>query len=561
MYVPISPEHIPAIPNQLPVEPLLAPNPLELDNDYLDVIDYDDREEPYEDLDDEDEEEDPEENPKMDLEKKEKDPEINIDDEEEEEPLPASPPPLSPLRTPPLVSISSSDFDFPVTTTINVGRPFKCLLPTYEVGKPSYVTSSSVFSARYKLNQLGHDFGILRSRVQSLKRGMGTRRTEISKAHEEAIRARRHLDRIMPPKRISNTAIEPMTADRVDAVIAAKQTAAVARAVEIARAVAAAETTRAAVTAGDARVSNNTGISAGAGGPNVAGPTVSAMAMNVVPEVRGCLYIEFMKCEPTKFKGTKGAVGLTRWFERLESVFFISKCVENDKVKYASSTLLDEPLLWWNSVAQPIAMVPTTKKLVERYVWGLPQPIQGNAKNAKGYASVATVLAGGRGYVGNLPLCNRCKLHHTGPCIIKCKNCQKGEARGKFYVLGYKNAQQDPNVVMGTFLLNNRYANILFDSGSDKSFVSTTFASLLNITPTTLDTAFAIELANAHITEKKSEEKRLKDVPIVRDFPKVFPEDLPRLPPPRQVEFQIELVPGAAPVARTLYHLALSEMK
>ncbi|GJU60977.1 putative reverse transcriptase domain-containing protein [Tanacetum coccineum] len=52
--------------------------------------------------------------------------------------------------------------------------------------------------------------------------------------------------------------------------------------------------------------------------------------------------------------------------------------------------------------------------------------------------------------------------------------------------------------------------------------------------------------------EKKSEEKRLEDVPIVRDFPEVFPEDLPGLPPPRQVEFQIELVPGAAPVARAL---------
>ncbi|GJV04682.1 hypothetical protein Tco_1338251 [Tanacetum coccineum] len=57
----------------------------------------------------------------------------------------------------------------------------------------------------------------------------------------------------------------------------------------------------------------------------------------------------------------------------------------------------------------------------------------------------------------------------------------------------------------------------------------------------------------AQITEKKakgkSEEKRLEDVPIVRDFPKVFPEDLPGLPPTREVEFQINLVPGAAPVA------------
>nr|GEX11032.1 putative reverse transcriptase domain-containing protein [Tanacetum cinerariifolium] len=68
-----------------------------------------------------------------------------------------------------------------------------------------------------------------------------------------------------------------------------------------------------------------------------------------------------------------------------------------------------------------------------------------------------------------------------------------------------------------------------------------------------------------HITTKeakdKSEEKRLKDVPVVRDFPEVFPEDLSGIPPAQQVEFQIDLVPGAAPVARAPYRLAPSEMK
>ncbi|GKB27334.1 putative reverse transcriptase domain-containing protein [Tanacetum coccineum] len=69
----------------------------------------------------------------------------------------------------------------------------------------------------------------------------------------------------------------------------------------------------------------------------------------------------------------------------------------------------------------------------------------------------------------------------------------------------------------------------------------------------------------AHVTtnevEDKSEKKRLEDVPIVRDFPEVFPEDFPSLPPTRQVEFQIDLVPGATPVARAPYRLAPSEMK
>ncbi|GKD76583.1 hypothetical protein Tco_1339204, partial [Tanacetum coccineum] len=61
--------------------------------------------------------------------------------------------------------------------------------------------------------------------------------------------------------------------------------------------------------------------------------------------------------------------------------------------------------------------------------------------------------------------------------------------------------------------------------------------------------------------EDKSEERRLEEVPIVREFPKVFPEDLPRLPPARQVEFQIDLVPSVAPVAREPYRLAPAEMQ
>ncbi|GKF77908.1 hypothetical protein Tco_0230378 [Tanacetum coccineum] len=59
----------------------------------------------------------------------------------------------------------------------------------------------------------------------------------------------------------------------------------------------------------------------------------------------------------------------------------------------------------------------------------------------------------------------------------------------------------------------------------------------------------------------KSEKKRLEDVPIVQDFPEVFLEDLPGLPPTRQVEFQIDLVHGAAPIARAPYRLAPSKMK
>ncbi|GKC58727.1 hypothetical protein Tco_1086325 [Tanacetum coccineum] len=65
----------------------------------------------------------------------------------------------------------------------------------------------------------------------------------------------------------------------------------------------------------------------------------------------------------------------------------------------------------------------------------------------------------------------------------------------------------------------------------------------------------------AQVMEKKSAERRLEDIPVVREFPKVFPEDLPGLPLVFQVEFQIDLMPGAAPVARAPYRLAHSEMQ
>ncbi|GJY27602.1 retrotransposon protein, putative, ty3-gypsy subclass [Tanacetum coccineum] len=230
--------------------------------------------------------------------------------------------------------------------------------------------------------------------------------------------------------------------------------------------------------------------------------------------------------------------------------------------------------------------------------------------------------------------------HYKSNCP-KLKNKNRGnnaannEARGKAYALGGGDDNPDFNVVTGTFLLNNWYAYILFDSVADRSFVSTTFSALIDIPPIVLDVSYTLELAegriaesntiisgctlnllehpfnidlmpvelgrfdviigmdwlskfhamivcdekkvripygneilivrgdesNAKKTEDKSKEERLGDVLIVQDFLEVFPEDLPGLPPARQVKFQIELVPDAAPVARAPYRLAPSEMQ
>ncbi|GJZ51658.1 reverse transcriptase domain-containing protein [Tanacetum coccineum] len=65
-------------------------------------------------------------------------------------------------------------------------------------------------------------------------------------------------------------------------------------------------------------------------------------------------YKEFINCQPFYFNGTKGAVDLIRWFERTESVFSRSKCAEEDRVTFATGTLTNDALSWWNAYAQPI---------------------------------------------------------------------------------------------------------------------------------------------------------------------------------------------------------------
>ncbi|GJY63439.1 putative reverse transcriptase domain-containing protein [Tanacetum coccineum] len=481
---------------------------------------------------------------------------------------------------------------------------------------------------------------------------------------------------------------------------------------------------------------------------------------------------------------------LTRWIEKMESVFNISGCAIENQVKFATCTLLGAALTWWNGQIRtlgPEAYAMTwealKKKITDKYcpqgeikkleieLWNLKSARtktldetiefandlmdqkfrtyaerQSDNKRKAGDSSrnnyghqqqpfkrqnVAKVYNMGTGerkpYGGSLPKCNKCHLHHNGPCTQRCHKCNKighfardcrstgntnvantqkgngatpkgngcfecgapghfkrdcpklknknggnGNAQGWVYAVG--NAEKrgnapgnpDANVVTGTFLLNNHYASILFDTGADRSFISTAFSSLINIAPTSLENCYDVELADGKLVkidtiirgctlnfldhpfnidlmpvelgsfdviigmdwlrryhavivcdeklvqvpygnetltfcgnessngresrltviscskaqeymakgcqvflaqisakkeEDKSERKQIEDVPIVRDFPEVFPEDLPGLPPARPVEFQIDLIPGAAPVARAPYRLAPSEMK
>ncbi|GKA89658.1 putative reverse transcriptase domain-containing protein [Tanacetum coccineum] len=121
------------------------------------------------------------------------------------------------------------------------------------------------------------------------------------------------------------------------------------------------------------------------------------------------------------------------------------------------------------------------------------------------------------GYEGTLPFCNKCKLHHEGQYTTRCRHYRKDcpkvknqnrgnkarvpDTRGKAYVLGEGDASPSSNIVTGTFLLNDHHAYMLFDSGADRSFVSNTFSTLLDIIPYALDVSYAVELADGRTLE------------------------------------------------------------
>ncbi|GJX60650.1 hypothetical protein Tco_0292040 [Tanacetum coccineum] len=131
---------------------------------------------------------------------------------------------------------------------------------------------------------------------------------------------------------------------------------------------------------------------------------------------RECTYSDFLKCQPLNFKGTEGVVGLTQWFEKMESVFHISNCTVACQIKFATCILQGNALMWWNSHVKTVShevaygmpwktlkkmmtdkycqrgeikkleielMFPMESDEVEKYVGGLPDMIQGSVMASK----------------------------------------------------------------------------------------------------------------------------------------------------------------------------------
>ncbi|GJV83881.1 reverse transcriptase domain-containing protein [Tanacetum coccineum] len=349
-----------------------------------------------------------------------------------------------------------------------------------------------------------------------------------------------------------------------------------------------------------------------------------------------------------------------------ESVFSRSKCAEENKVTFATGTLTDDALSWWNAYAQPMGgndlkpyvrrfqelavicsnMVPNTEKLLEAFIEGLPRSIEGKVTTSNPQTLEEAINIAQRlmdQVTKHIPVQSSSDHKRKQEAIKAYAATPVENNREKKDIIQtnsekptsmpmeeltyeeIKNAPQDPNVVTGTFLLNKHLVRMLFDFGADKSFISISFAFILNILPITIDTFYDIKMADGNLVctniviqgctltllnqsfeidlkpiklgsfdvvigmdwlskyhakilcdekvvhipidgcqafkiqvteKKKSDEKRLEDIPVVREFPEVFPENLPGLPPVSQVEFQIDLIPGAAPI-KVLFDQAL----
>ncbi|GJS89639.1 putative reverse transcriptase domain-containing protein [Tanacetum coccineum] len=389
--------------------------------------------------------------------------------------------------------------------------------------------------------------------------------------------------------------------------------------------------------------------------------------------MHGCSYKTFMNGKPRSFKGTEGVVGQKHWFEKMEQVFEIFKCAEDDNMKFAMCTFEGRALTWWNGNVQTLGLananqipwsnvkammtteycpateiqrmeqelwtltlkgddieaysnrfhelvlmcpelVSTESKKIEKYIRGFPERIKGNITSSKpanlheainmarelveqsvqgraarigksnkrkwednqrnnnnnnhnynnnhnnnnnnrnrnnnhhqqqnrrpeNVRAYVAAPAGGKIYAENLPKCNRCNLHHHGPCPQKCQRCQR---------LGHM--EKDVRVRLQVLQVMLPYRMLTcFGCGVKGHFKEKCMKSREQLN----------DGAHGESLRLMKREKKLDDIRVVRDFPEVFPDDLSGLPLVREIEFRIDLIPGASPVVRSPYRLAPSEM-
>ncbi|GKB00985.1 hypothetical protein Tco_0829029 [Tanacetum coccineum] len=174
-------------------------------------------------------------------------------------------------------------------------------------------------------------------------------------------------------------------------------------------------------------------------------------------------------------------------------------------------------------------MVPNSEKLMKVFIGGLPRSIEGNATASKPQTLKEAITITQRYTGSHSLLCQEWHPESHRTCTV-----QVGKGTTKV------SAQEEKTMATKDLLAEGQERSHK-DSGTYSRA-----ESMLSYDP---------------VMEKKSDEKRLEDIPVVREFLEVFPEDLPGLPLIRQVEFQIDLILREAPVARPPYRLAPSEMQ
>nr|GEX18024.1 hypothetical protein [Tanacetum cinerariifolium] len=154
---------------------------------------------------------------------------------------------------------------------------------------------------------------------------------------------------------------------------------------------------------------------------------------------------------------------------------------------------------------------------------------QNNNRRQNNARALTTAQNTGANQTGVAPKCNRCGRCHFHQCPPKCgerghksTECPKkadrrdGNLQGQAYVIRDAEHNQGPNVVTCTFLLNNRYATMLFDSGADKSFVDIKFSHLIDIKPVKLNSSYEVELADGKVVSTNSVMKELSEKGFIR---------------------------------------------
>ncbi|GJW74165.1 putative reverse transcriptase domain-containing protein [Tanacetum coccineum] len=326
-------------------------------------------------------------------------------------------------------------------------------------------------------------------------------------------------------------------------------------------------------------------------------------ARRQAPLAREFTYLDFMKCKPPYFKGTEGVVKLIQCFERMETMMFPE---ESNKIEKYVGGLPD--------------MIHGSSENKRKQDDNQQQQQNKRQNTGSAYAAGSDEK---KPYGGSKPMCSKCNYHHDGQCALKCHECnrvghlsrdyrsnananttnnQRG-TRGRSFVSTAFSSQIDItpstldhyydvkladgrifrlNAIIRGCTLNflNHPFNIdlmHIELGSFNVIIGMDWLAKYQAIIVCAEKIVRIPWGNetlivrgcpvflAHVTTKetqdKPEYKRLVDIPIIRNFPEVFPDDLPGLPPTRQVEFQIDLIHGAAPVARAPYRLAPSEMK